>query len=229
LEGLAAGVPFLDADLLRAQAWGDWAVGDSPRATARFTAAALLAATMSAPALEAAALHDAYRALHSPVAARLDELSRMHPAPSIELRARHVQLVAEERPTDLIGLATEFADRGATLLAGEVAADAARIAMMQGRRSTAREADRLRARLIATCGAVATPAVAGLRSGELTNRERDVATRAAAGRPSKAIANDLGLSVRTVENVLQRVYAKLGIHGRAELPALLAAPPGEQR
>jgi DNA-binding CsgD family transcriptional regulator/tetratricopeptide (TPR) repeat protein len=229
LEGLAAGAPFLDADLLRAQAWGDWAVGDSPRAAAGFTTAASLAATMSAPALEAAALHDAYRALRSPVAARLDELSRMHPAPSIELRGRHVRLVAAQQPTDLIGLAAEFADRGATLIAGEVAADAARIATMQGRRSTAREADRLRVRLIATCGTVATPAVAGLRSGELTNRERDVATRAAAGRPSKAIAHDLGLSVRTVDNVLQRVYAKLGIHGRAELPGLLAAPPGEQR
>ncbi len=228
LEGLAAGAPFLDADLLRAQAWGDWAVGDSSRAATRFTTAASLAATMSAPALEAAALHDAYRALRSPVAARLDELSRMHPAPSIELRARHVRLVAAELTTDLIGLATEFADRGAILLAGEVAADAARVAARQGRRSTAREADRLRARLVATCGVVATPAVAGHRSAELTNRERDVATRAATGRSSKAIAHDLGLSVRTVDNVLQRVYTKLGIHGRAELPALLSAPPDEQ-
>ena len=37
----------------------------------------------------------------------------------------------------------------------------------------------------------------------------------------REIAEQLGVSVRTVNNLLQRVYVKLGIHGRAELAARL--------
>jgi DNA-binding NarL/FixJ family response regulator len=51
----------------------------------------------------------------------------------------------------------------------------------------------------------------------LTSRERDVATLAAHGVSNAEIAQRLGLSIRTVETHLQRVYTKLGIHGRAEL------------
>jgi DNA-binding NarL/FixJ family response regulator len=51
----------------------------------------------------------------------------------------------------------------------------------------------------------------------LTAAERHVAVMAAAGRSNKDIAAELELSVRTVENHLQRTYEKLGISSRAEL------------
>ncbi len=51
----------------------------------------------------------------------------------------------------------------------------------------------------------------------LTAAERTVAGMAAAGRSNKEIAAELELSVRTVENHLQRTYEKLGISSRAEL------------
>ena len=53
-------------------------------------------------------------------------------------------------------------------------------------------------------------------------RERDIATLAARGEPSKAIAERLFLSVRTVNNHLQNVYSKLGVGSRRELAAALA-------
>ncbi len=61
----------------------------------------------------------------------------------------------------------------------------------------------------------------------LTTREREVATHAANDLTSKEIAELLVLSVRTVENHLQRAYHKLGITRRADLGAALAgaAPP----
>ena len=56
----------------------------------------------------------------------------------------------------------------------------------------------------------------------LTPREREIANLAARGRTSKEVAADLVLSVRTVDNHLANVYAKLGIPGRAELGGALA-------
>jgi DNA-binding CsgD family transcriptional regulator len=57
----------------------------------------------------------------------------------------------------------------------------------------------------------------------LREREREIAERATHGRTNKQIAEELVISVRTVENHLYRVYAKLGIDGRDELVALFSA------
>jgi DNA-binding NarL/FixJ family response regulator len=51
----------------------------------------------------------------------------------------------------------------------------------------------------------------------LTAREREIASLAASGLTSDAIASRLFLSVRTVDNHMQHVYQKLGIGSRTEL------------
>jgi DNA-binding CsgD family transcriptional regulator len=60
----------------------------------------------------------------------------------------------------------------------------------------------------------------------LTAREADIAGRAANGTPSRAIAAQLGISVRTVDNHLAAVYRKLDITGRRDLPDALSAGRG---
>jgi DNA-binding CsgD family transcriptional regulator len=55
----------------------------------------------------------------------------------------------------------------------------------------------------------------------LTPREAEVARLAAAGLPSREIADRLCVSVRTVDNCLGRVFAKVGARGRADLAATL--------
>ncbi|WP_341359865.1 helix-turn-helix transcriptional regulator [Georgenia sp. M64] len=55
----------------------------------------------------------------------------------------------------------------------------------------------------------------------LTPREQVVAELVAGGLPNGAIARRLGLSVRTVTSHLDHVYARLGIHSRASLAALV--------
>ncbi|TMR98400.1 hypothetical protein EJK15_12620 [Nonomuraea basaltis] len=47
----------------------------------------------------------------------------------------------------------------------------------------------------------------------------------AARHSSRIVAQQLGLSVATVNNTLARVYAKLGISRRAQLAALVEATP----
>jgi DNA-binding NarL/FixJ family response regulator len=57
----------------------------------------------------------------------------------------------------------------------------------------------------------------------LTPREREVAQLAALGLADRAIADQLTLSVRTVETHLNRAYTKLGLQGRADLTSVFAA------
>ena len=56
----------------------------------------------------------------------------------------------------------------------------------------------------------------------LTEREREVMQRVAAGKLNKVIADELHVSVRTVEVHRARVYAKLGVRSAAEVATLQA-------
>jgi DNA-binding CsgD family transcriptional regulator len=75
-----------------------------------------------------------------------------------------------------------------------------------------------------------TAAAAPRRRGEatLTAREREIAGLVAAGHPTRAIADTLVISERTVETHIASAYRKLGVASRRELSALLdeAAAPG---
>lgn len=74
------------------------------------------------------------------------------------------------------------------------------------------------------CEGARTPGLVGAGAVvALTPREREVASMAAAGIASREIATRLFLSVRTVNNHLQRVYSKLGIARRQELVASFAS------
>ena len=55
----------------------------------------------------------------------------------------------------------------------------------------------------------------------LTPREMDIVRMVAAGQSSKEVAAALFLSVRTVDNHLQRVFAKLGVSTRQDLTSAL--------
>ena len=58
-------------------------------------------------------------------------------------------------------------------------------------------------------------------SDELTERELLIARAAAARKRSHEIAAELGLSIRTVDNHLGRVYRKLGVGNRLQLEEVL--------
>ena len=62
------------------------------------------------------------------------------------------------------------------------------------------------------------------RLSSLTEREHEVMLRVAAGKLNKVIADELHVSVRTVEVHRARVYAKLGVRSAAEVATLLAGP-----
>ena len=51
--------------------------------------------------------------------------------------------------------------------------------------------------------------------GGLTDRELEVIERLAAGRTNREIADELVLSVRTVDRHVARIFEKLGVNSRA--------------
>jgi two-component system, LuxR family, response regulator DctR len=65
----------------------------------------------------------------------------------------------------------------------------------------------------------------GLRA-ELTERERDVMRLVTQGLPNKLIADQLQISVRTVEVHRARIFEKMGVKSAVELTNLLQAPSG---
>lgn len=56
----------------------------------------------------------------------------------------------------------------------------------------------------------------------LTAREQEVMHRVAAGKLNKVIADEMNVSMRTVEVYRARVFAKMGVRSSAELATLLA-------
>jgi len=88
-------------------------------------------------------------------------------------------------------------------------------------------AARARDELLAAGGRPRRTALRGPDS--LTASERRVAELAAAGRANREIAQELVVTVRTVEFHLSRAYAKLGVRSRAALPDALHEQAAEAR
>jgi DNA-binding CsgD family transcriptional regulator len=156
------------------------------------------------------------------VAARLAELSRMCDGPFAPARACLAAGLAAESPEQLMSAAEELRVIGAYLLAAEAASTAASLWCRSGQLRRATAATRLAHSSVALCPGVRTPLLVSTDVADpLSPREREVALLAAAGASSKDIATVLQLSVRTVDNHLLHVYAKLGISARRELASAL--------
>jgi DNA-binding NarL/FixJ family response regulator len=135
--------------------------------------------------------------------------------------AHAIALATHDGPA-LDKAADAFASIGVMLLAAEAAAEAAHAYRQAGQRSRALAAAHNANRLAAACEDTHTPALDLLTQATgLTRREQEIASLAAQGLSSRAIAGRLFISVRTVDNNLQQVYGKLGLTSRAQLPLAL--------
>jgi DNA-binding CsgD family transcriptional regulator len=109
------------------------------------------------------------------------------------------------------------------LYAAEAWSAAARRLAQQGRQRPAARAAHEAHACRERCEEARTPllATADPQRQILTAREREIAALAAAGMSSRDISERMVMSVRTVDNHLQRAYRKLGITGRDQLAGLL--------
>jgi ATP/maltotriose-dependent transcriptional regulator MalT len=206
------------------RAWALVAGGDLPAARRSLQAAAELARTSGHRGSEAWLLHDVAR-LGEPasVVDRLEELAAECEGSLVAGYAAHASAAAAGLPQALVDVTDRFEQLGAMLLAAEAATEAAQAFQREGDRRRAAALGVRAAALAGACEGARTPALTmPIAVAALTPRERDIATLAAQGERSQEIANRLFLSVRTVDNHLQSVYAKLGVSGRRELATALA-------
>ncbi|MEU5525587.1 LuxR C-terminal-related transcriptional regulator [Micromonospora chersina] len=158
------------------------------------------------------------------VAQRLAELSEQVDGVLPPLVARYARATLDGGPDELLAVADGFAARELIVYAAEATAMALHRMGRSRSGATGPARERL-ADLLRRCDEVSTPALRLLRP-TLTEREWEIGRLAADGSTSRAIAERLFLSTRTVENHLQRIYSKLGVAGRAELRAALRSMPG---
>ncbi|MEX5708674.1 LuxR C-terminal-related transcriptional regulator [Parafrankia sp. FMc6] len=184
------------------------------------------------------ALHLAARlGVANAVVARCEALAtRIGAAEVAQAWSAHVRALAGADGDALSGVSRRFEDMCLLPLAAEAAVQAAAAYQMRGAVRSGRLARVRGADLVSRCGgplppwasdevSVAAGAAAtrggtrshGVPGPELTPREREVAAFAAVGLSNREIASRLVVSVRTVENHLQRAYGKLGVLRRADL------------
>ncbi|MFG1646861.1 AAA family ATPase [Amycolatopsis sp. NPDC049252] len=216
MTGHAADAPLIPGPLgTWAQAWVAAARGELTRAVELAASAAASAAAEGRLAIAAEMAHDVVRFGGE--------------APSVDLEGRLPSLYAAHArasdPAALDEVATGFADVGARLLAAEAAASAGRAYRAEGKLGSAATAAQRARTWLESCEDAATPALALLETPlDLTVRELEIARLVATGLTSRAVADRLVVSVRTVDNVLHGVYAKLGISGRRELASVVGRP-----
>jgi DNA-binding CsgD family transcriptional regulator len=215
---------FYQSDQEIGRAWAAVIVDGNPaRARQILLEAAEWAGANGNRASEARVLHDIARLGDvAAVRARLDVLAELCEGLLVPAYAAHAGALADRSAYRLREAADRFESLGATLLAAEATVAAAHAHQRDGRR---REAAALLGRateLTKACEGAHTP---GLVTSDapvpLTEREREIASLAAERLSSREIADRLYLSARTVDNHLQRIYAKLGVSGRAQLGELL--------
>jgi DNA-binding CsgD family transcriptional regulator len=169
------------------------------------------------------------------------ELAQRFGTPLPVARALHARAVAEPDDCERVGLcqrALSLLDgRPATLEAARLRLELGSTLSRIGRRVEARDAlrpalaeadaagasllaDWARRELVATGLRPRRAAVDGAEA--LTPRQRQISELAAAGKGNRAIAQQLFLSIKTVETHLAAAYRKLGVSVRAELDAALA-------
>jgi DNA-binding CsgD family transcriptional regulator len=213
--------------VLQARAWTAAAAADLPVARAMLEEAANLGEEVGHLIGAVSALHGLARLGRArQVAGRLAELAAQVDGEFVVARAAYANAVAASDGEALREVSEAFEGLGANLYAAEASVEAATVLRRDGRPREAAAEENRAARLLSRCEGAVTPVARTITArSRLTPGELDAAVQAAVGRSNKQIAANSHISVRTVENHLQRVYEKLGISSRRELADALRDQP----
>ncbi len=215
--------PFrsLDYELSLARAWvaaGEGAVGE---AIAVVLGAAQRAAAKGQFAAEVLCLQTATQFGDCSGAPRLRELEGIVEGRRVGVAARFADALRDGDAAQLASTSEEFERLGDRIAAIDAAAHAALAYRRQGLRGSALGCSTRAASLAEECGASTWALRRAREPVPLTDREREIVMLIGKGLSSRAIAERLTLSVRTVESHVYRAMSKTGTTTRDELAALL--------
>ncbi len=206
------------------RAWAAVAEGELTRPLTILFDAAAAARAAGNLFTEGVLLHEALRvgAPGRDVIARLEATCATGALPCHLIFLAHARGLEADDGDALEAVAAAFEATGLALLAAEAEADAVAAHRRAGLPARATRSTAHATRLLAACPGARTPKLAQLLEvPDLTRREREVSALAARGLSNNAIADQLGVSVRTVEGHLLRATTKLGVTSRQGLAVAL--------
>jgi DNA-binding CsgD family transcriptional regulator len=216
------GVGHIHYDRHRSELWVRAAAGDSSGASRRAVELADEARDAQAPFYELTLAYTAARLGAVEQAPRVAALAPTMQGRLVAALGEHAAGIAADDGARLDRAAARLEEMGVLLFAAEAATQAALAHRKAGRTASAGASADHATALRNPCEGARTPILAhGPIVDGLTPREREVALMAAQGMSSRRIADELGVSVRTVDNQLGRVYTKLAVTGRRELAEMV--------
>lgn len=153
-----------------------------------------------------------------PVAARVAAAGATSQGAVLPLLGRYVAALASGRPDRAAEVAPALDAAGLRVHAVRAHARAASLAALRGDPATAQSELAAADAVVARAGGDLDGAVdaVGPVSG-LSSRELEIARLVAAGSSNRQVAQALGVSVRTIDNHLYRIYRKVGVSDRESL------------
>ena len=213
---------MLEPDRLIAMARLDAARGAFSKARAGAHQSAEIARSRGQFAREVVSLQTATHFGDSSTAARLAELSQIASGHRVELAAAFAAALARADGAQLRTVSERFESMGDLFAAADAAAHATIAYRRAGLRGAAITAAGRAQRIAEVCGGVVSPALMESRQPlPLTAREREIIHVVAQGLSNRRIAEELCMSVRTVEGHIYRASQRAGTNSRDQLAALL--------
>ncbi len=216
--------PFrsLNDERALARAWVVAGQGALSEAIGELLSAAERAAAKGQFAAEVLCLQTAAQFGDHSGAARLHELQAIVEGPRVAVAARFSAALAASDAAELTLVSAEFERIGDVVAAIDAAAHAALVYRGHGLRGSALGCATRAEALAKHCGGAWTPALRQAAEPlPFTSREREIVMLIGEGLTSRAVAERLSLSVRTVESHIYRAMAKTGTTTRDELAALM--------
>jgi DNA-binding CsgD family transcriptional regulator len=226
LSSVPADFLFMHTGLSLATGWAMAASGRLGEAVASVQQAARLARDRGQPTHELACIQAAAQWGDASQAARARELAEALSLPLADAVALHAQALLAGDGEGLLAASAKYRGIGDLATAADVAAQAS-VAFdesQQHRRGLFAAA--LARELADECGGLCTPALRTPAGLKLSGRQRDVIELVVAGLSNREIADQLVMSVRTVEGHVYRACQRVGAQSREELASIIRSGPG---
>jgi len=219
-----------DGERSMTQAWVCAAEGTVSQAISIIRSAAAREFDRGRTAWEVVLLQAATQFGDPTTATRLAELSGLVQGPRAPAAAAHAAALAATNGDALLDASRKYEAFGDRLAAADAAAHAVIAYQRTELRGAAMNASAVARRLAAECQGAQTPALrAAMTVQPFTDRQREIISLAAGGLSNKDIADQLTMSVRSVEGHLFRASQRVGANNREQLIAVLNGAPAANK